>query len=409
MEESNHVEIILRPETIINPIGKTDIIKAVKCYMSTHSRYSCAEKFTNPFLSQNILSFSTTNEDGHKSKVDKIDEKNVYYHAYKLYDIEAADEVLDNRDDSELPAASHLIVPSTALHGLWESLVFDDNIKKNLLRYVKTIIQYSDRQIDPNIICCNRVILLHGPPGTGKTSLCRALAQKLAIHMCDRYQQGSLLEINSHSLFSRWFSESGNLVRKMFAKIEELVADQDNFVCVLIDEVESLTCARASHNSGTEPSDAIRVVNALLTQIDKIKHYPNVIIMATSNVTGKLDEAFIDRADVKQYIGNPCKQAIYKILRSCILELMRGGIIHPSVSVPEAESGYEDPNYHSFSNQLKEISEKCHGLSGRSLRKLPLYAHANYLNTGSYTLETFLDALTKSADSMFNEMKMLSD
>lgn len=60
-------------------------------------------------------------------------------------------------------------------------------------------------------------------------------------------------------------------------------------------QVESLTAARKSAMSGSEPSDAIRVVNALLTQIDQIKRYPNVIILTTSNVTGAIDLAFVDR------------------------------------------------------------------------------------------------------------------
>ena len=55
-----------------------------------------------------------------------------------------------------------------------------------------------------------------------------------------------------------------------------------------LDEVESLTAARKSTMSGAEPSDAIRVVNALLTQIDQLKNKSNVIILTTSNITGAI-------------------------------------------------------------------------------------------------------------------------
>jgi hypothetical protein len=44
------------------------------------------------------------------------------------------------------------------------------------------------------------------------------------------------------------------------------VEEQDSLVCVLLDEVESLTRARSAAVSGSEPADAIRAVNALLTQ-----------------------------------------------------------------------------------------------------------------------------------------------
>ena len=41
--------------------------------------------------------------------------------------------------------------------------------------------------------------------------------------------------------------------------------------------------------------------------------------------------AFVDRADIKQYIGPPPPEAIYEILSSCILELCRTNIISNQV------------------------------------------------------------------------------
>jgi hypothetical protein len=49
-----------------------------------------------------------------------------------------------------------------------------------------------------------------------------------------RYSHSRLLEINSHSLFSRWFSESGKLVQRLFSSITEMVDEEDTFVVVLI-------------------------------------------------------------------------------------------------------------------------------------------------------------------------------
>lgn len=51
-----------------------------------------------------------------------------------------------------------------------------------------------------------------------------------------RYSHGKLVEINSHSLFSKWFSESGKLVQKLFARVTEMVEDESGFVVVLIGE-----------------------------------------------------------------------------------------------------------------------------------------------------------------------------
>lgn len=71
-----------------------------------------------------------------------------------------------------------------------------------------------------------------------------ACARAAGCCCCFRYTCSQLVEVNAHSLFSKWFSESGKLVSKLFAAITELVEEPQSLVFVLIDEVESLTAAR---------------------------------------------------------------------------------------------------------------------------------------------------------------------
>lgn len=113
----------------------------------------------------------------------------------------------------------------------------------------------------------------------------------------------------------------------LFQKIHDLIEDHDCLVTILIDEVESLTAARQAAMANSEPSDAIRVVNAILTQIDKLRMCKNTLILTTSNITGAIDLAFLDRVDMRCYIGEPGVMARFDILRSCIMELSRIGIV----------------------------------------------------------------------------------
>ncbi|XP_058971298.2 pachytene checkpoint protein 2 homolog [Pocillopora verrucosa] len=405
-----HAEVLQDPcSTARSAVIKEHVRKFLMCEATVYGDTTFTE-FTDGFLTEHVKSVSVCDTDlVSKERQSNLKNCKLAIHVFQLHDDGPATEELEE----DIAAANHWLLPSDDFHGIWESLIFDSDVKAQLINYAMTTLLFSDRGVNSNIISWNRVILLHGPPGTGKTSLCKALAQKLSIRLSDRYSYGQLIEINSHSLFSKWFSESGKLVMKMFQKIQELIDDKDALVCVLIDEVESLTAARKSAMQGQEPSDAIRVVNALLTQIDHIKRFPNVIILTTSNVTGAIDLAFVDRADIKQYIGPPSVNAIFSIYHSCIAELMRAGIISPVQQI----LGIRDLEVLRFvhndatnlSLELLEIARKSHGLSGRTLRKIPFLAHARHVQTPAVALAAFLSALSWTVDKQFEDRENLKN
>ncbi|KAL6182505.1 hypothetical protein ACLB2K_043924 [Fragaria x ananassa] len=357
-------------------------------------------------------------------------------HVFPLSEEGACEDV---SGDGQPSTFNEWILPAKEFDGMWESLIYESGLKARLLRYAASALHFTEKGVNPFLVSWNRIVLLHGPPGTGKTSLCKALAQKLSIRfnsrfvdvslfssstdvclfedcqthrfMLSRYPQSQLVEVNAHSLFSKWFSESGKLVAKLFQKLQEMVEEETNLVFVLIDEVESLAAARKSALSGSEPSDSIRVVNALLTQLDKLKSAPNVIILTTSNITAAIDIAFVDRADIKAYVGPPTLQARYEILRSCLEELIRTGILSSFegceslmlLNYASLKEKLNMPQIHDaqtslhLCRQLLETAEACDGLSGRSLRKLPFLAHAALSNPYSCDPSKFLCAMTDTA------------
>ncbi|KMZ66411.1 putative ATPase protein [Zostera marina] len=366
------------------------------------------------FLNENVkrIQISDTDEWAENNEVLLFWQVKPIVHVFQLSEEGPGEEL---SGEEMLSSFNEWDLPSREFDGMWESLIYESGLKQRLLRYAATALLFTERGVNPCVISWNRIILLHGPPGTGKTSLCKALAQKLSIRLKDRYSYCQLVEVNAHSLFSKWFSESGKLVAKLFQKIQDMVDEENNLVFVLIDEVESLAAARQAALSGSEPSDSIRVVNALLTQMDKLKSWPNVIILTTSNITCAIDIAFVDRADIKAYIGPPTLQARYQILRSCLEELLRTGILTYSklptlpsyLTLKERLSTIEKHSDEGKSVEiprlLLEAAELSEGLSGRTLRKLPFLAHAAVANRKCDIIR-FIQTLSETASREVSEL-----
>lgn len=416
MSSSLHVEVVQKRGSQANKDFIKDIVHShLANFVSITPGVTIKnnEFEDNLVLKDHIESITLCDEEQNSEVA--VTECELVYHVYKfdIFGVET-DTMTDAASGEEIAAADIWALPTEEFHGLWESLIYDTKLKEDTLRFVETAFEFADRRVDPNVVSWNRVVLLHGPPGTGKTSFCRALAQKLAIRLNNKFPRARLLEINAHGLFSKWFSESGKLVAKLFDRIREIVEDHSLLACVLVDEVESLAHARRAALSGLEPSDSIRAVNAILTQLDRLKRHPNALVLTTSNVTGAIDVAFVDRADIKRRVGPPSERAAYEILRGCCGEMMARGVVAPreqlfALRILEA-SRFADTEGSHASLRLWAVAREAAAaqVSGRAMRRLPFLARALHTR-GEPSLAQFIDALQAALRQQLSDAKDLED
>ena len=213
----------------------------------------------------------------------------------------------------------------------WEEVGGLEDVKRELQEAVEWPMKYPGLydKLGHNM---PRGILLHGPSGTGKTLLAKAVATQ---------SEANFVSVRGPELLSKWVGESERGIREIFKR-----ARQSAPCVVFFDEIDSIAPIRGA---GGETAVTERVVSQLLTELDGMENMHGVVVLAATNRADMIDPALLRPGRFDKIIQIPLPD---KESRKSILKINAEKI--PTIS------DTNDPQHVDF----EKLAEMTDGLSG---------------------------------------------
>jgi len=227
----------------------------------------------------------------------------------------------------------------------FESIIGQDEAKTVLQEKLLLPLQFPEIHAAAGLSIGSGV-LLHGPPGTGKTALARAAAN---------VSGAQFLSVKGPELMSMWVGESERAVRTIMDKARKMAP------CVLFfDEFDSLGSDR--NNVGQGYAAKRDVVNQLLAEIDGIDSRDGVLIIAATNQINLIDPAFLRQGRLGSHIevSLPERDEYGAILDLHLGDVVRSEDIDLASSVAKMPDGISGADIAGVAIRIKENAVKRH-------------------------------------------------